>query len=80
MSKLITSALRTAVNLQPSKLPKEISKTSQAWLAAASSSGTHTLPDLPYDYNALEREYNRKTCVRKPTTRKTIFEKRKYLN
>jgi len=54
MSKLFSSALRTAVNLQPSKLPKEISKSSQAWLAAAPSSGTHTLPDLPYDYNALE--------------------------
>ena len=50
---IIDSALRTAVNLQSSKLPSEVAKTSAALLS--SLSGTkHALPDLAYDYNALE--------------------------
>jgi hypothetical protein len=53
---LADSAYRAAVNLRSSKLPSEVAKTSAALLS--SLSGTkHTLPDLPYDYNALEREY-----------------------
>jgi Fe-Mn family superoxide dismutase len=53
---LADSALRAAVNLQSSKLPTQVAKNSAALLS--SLSGTkHTLPDLPYDYNALERKY-----------------------
>jgi Fe-Mn family superoxide dismutase len=53
---LTDSALRAAVNLQSSQLPTHVAKKSAALLS--SLSGTkHTLPDLPYDYNALERKY-----------------------
>jgi hypothetical protein len=53
---LADSALRAAVNLRSSKLPTQVAKNSAALLS--SLSGTkHTLPDLPYDYNALERKY-----------------------
>jgi hypothetical protein len=52
---IVDSALRAAVNLQSSKLPSMVAKTSTALLS--SLSGTkHTLPDLAYDYNALERK------------------------
>ena len=53
---IIDSALRAAVNLQSSKIPSEIAKTSAALLSSVSGS-PHTLPDLPYDYNALERKF-----------------------
>jgi Fe-Mn family superoxide dismutase len=50
---IIDSALRAAVNLQSSNLPSSVAKSSAALLS--SLSGTkHTLPDLAYDYNALE--------------------------
>ncbi len=56
MNKLIVGpALRTAVNLHSSKLPKELAKSSAAFLSSAPSGGVVTLPDLPYDYAALER-------------------------
>jgi Fe-Mn family superoxide dismutase len=55
MNKLIVGpALRTAVNLHSSKLPKELAKSSAAFLSSAPSGGVVTLPDLPYDYAALE--------------------------
>ena len=62
-SKLVSSALKSSMNLHSSKLPKEIIKSSQAWFAAAPSSGTHKLPDLPYDYNALERKWGQVFCL-----------------
>eukprot|EP00568_Trieres_chinensis_P004173 CAMPEP_0183299220 /NCGR_PEP_ID=MMETSP0160_2-20130417/6010_1 /TAXON_ID=2839 ORGANISM="Odontella Sinensis, Strain Grunow 1884" /NCGR_SAMPLE_ID=MMETSP0160_2 /ASSEMBLY_ACC=CAM_ASM_000250 /LENGTH=241 /DNA_ID=CAMNT_0025461419 /DNA_START=66 /DNA_END=791 /DNA_ORIENTATION=+ len=49
-----TSALRAAAHLRSSILPKEVSKAAAAYLSAAPSGGKHVLPDLPYDYNALE--------------------------
>mmetsp|Transcript_3434 Transcript_3434/g.7091 ORF Transcript_3434/g.7091 Transcript_3434/m.7091 type:complete len:240 (-) Transcript_3434:1982-2701(-) len=53
-SKLILDkALRSAVNLPSSKLPSEIAKSSAA-LFSAMSDTSFVLPDLAYDYNALE--------------------------
>lgn len=56
-SKLIVDkALRAAISLGSSKIPSELAKSSAAFL---SSGGTKvTLPDLPYDYNALDRKYS----------------------
>lgn len=55
-SKLITPALRAAVHARSSKLHAEVSKSAAAYLSSAPSGGKHVLPDLPYDYAALERE------------------------
>jgi hypothetical protein len=52
---VIDSALRAAVNLQSSKLPTELAKSSAALLSSLSANKI-ALPDLPYDYNALERK------------------------
>lgn len=51
---IITPALRAAVHVRSSKLTPELSKTTSAYLSSAPAGGTHTLPDLPYDYAALE--------------------------
>lgn len=51
---IIDSALRAAANVRSSTLPKEVSKMATAMLSSAPSGGKHTLPDLPYDYNAIE--------------------------
>eukprot|EP00934_Nitzschia_sp_Nitz4_P001091 Nitzschia sp. Nitz4//scaffold44_size153857//2707//3487//NITZ4_002693-RA/size153857-augustus-gene-0.12-mRNA-1//-1//CDS//3329552073//1091//frame0 len=51
--KLLNSALRSAVHLQSSKIPTELAKSSAALLSSVASSAA-ALPDLPYDYNALE--------------------------
>jgi superoxide dismutase, Fe-Mn family len=53
---ILSSALRAASYVNSSKLPKEILKSSSAFLSSAPSGGKHMLPDLPYDYNALEGE------------------------
>jgi Fe-Mn family superoxide dismutase len=50
---ILNSGLRAAVNLGSSKLPTEVAKSSAALLSSVSGT-KHTLPDLPYDYNALE--------------------------
>jgi len=56
-SKLIVdSALKAAAHLRSSKLPSEVAKSSAA-LFSAYGGATHTLPDLKYDYGALERKY-----------------------
>lgn len=52
---LVGPALRAAVNLNSSKIPTELSKSSAAFLSSAPSGGLVSLPDLPYDYAALER-------------------------
>lgn len=52
---MLDAALRSAVNLRSSTLPSELAKTS-AKLFSAYGGASHTLPDLPYDYNALERK------------------------
>jgi Fe-Mn family superoxide dismutase len=51
---IIDSALRAAVNLQSSKLPSAVAKNSAALLSSLSGGTPATLPDLSYDYNALE--------------------------
>jgi Fe-Mn family superoxide dismutase len=50
---ILNKALRSAVNLSSSKLPSEVAKTS-AQLFSALSGTKFVLPDLAYDYNALE--------------------------
>ena len=52
--KALDAALRSAVNVRSSTLPTEVAKTSAA-LFSAYGGAQHTLPDLSYDYNALER-------------------------
>lgn len=54
---IITPALRAAVHVRSSKLNAEVSKSSAAYLSSAPLGGKHVLPDLPYDYAALEREF-----------------------
>lgn len=51
---IIDSALRAATHVRSSTLPKSVSKAAAAMLSSAPSGGKHALPDLPYDYNALE--------------------------
>jgi hypothetical protein len=55
---VIDSALRAAANLRSSNLPKDVSKVAAAMLSSAPSGGKHELPDLSYDYAAIERKYN----------------------
>lgn len=50
---ILDSALRAAVNVGSSKLPSEITKSSTALLSSLAGT-SHKLPDLAYDYNALE--------------------------
>lgn len=51
---IIDSALRAAAHVRSSQLPQDVSKAAVAMLSSAPSGGKHTLPDLPYDYNAIE--------------------------
>lgn len=51
---IITPALRAAVHAHSSKLTPELTKSAAAYLSSAPTGGKHTLPDLPYDYSALE--------------------------
>jgi hypothetical protein len=54
-SKLVVdSALRAAAHLRSSNIPTQVAKTSAA-LFSAYGGGKITLPDLAYDYGALER-------------------------
>ncbi len=53
---IITPALRAAAHVHSSKLNSELAKSAAAYLSSAPSGGKHVLPDLPYDYAALERE------------------------
>ncbi|VEU36695.1 unnamed protein product [Pseudo-nitzschia multistriata] len=50
---ILDKALRSAVNLSSSKLPSEVAKSSAALFSALSGT-KFVLPDLAYDYNALE--------------------------
>jgi hypothetical protein len=52
---IVNSALRAAVNLQSSKIAPELIKSSSA-LFSAYAGVKQTLPDLAYDYGALERK------------------------
>jgi len=51
---IVNSALRAAMHVNSSQLPSEFIRSSAAFLSAAPSGGKFTLPDLPYDYAALE--------------------------
>lgn len=51
---IITPALRAAVHVRSSKLNPELAKSAAAYLSSAPSGGKHALPDLSYDYAALE--------------------------
>ena len=53
---IVDSTLRAAAHVRSSRLPKEVSMKAAAMLSSAPSGGAHTLPDLSYDYNAIERE------------------------
>lgn len=53
--KTLDAALRSAVNLRSSTLPSDVLRSSTA-LFSAYGGASHTLPDLAYDYNALERK------------------------
>lgn len=53
---IMDSALRAAAHVRSSTLPKEVSKSASSMLSSAASGTKHVLPDLPYDYNALERK------------------------
>jgi len=50
---ILDKALRAAVNLPSAKLPSEVAKSSAALFSALSGT-KFALPDLAYDYNALE--------------------------
>mmetsp|Transcript_20954 Transcript_20954/g.42600 ORF Transcript_20954/g.42600 Transcript_20954/m.42600 type:complete len:142 (+) Transcript_20954:175-600(+) len=50
---IFDKALRSAVNLSSSKLPSEVAKSSAALFSALSGT-KFVLPDLAFDYNALE--------------------------
>jgi hypothetical protein len=52
---IVDSALRAAVNLRSSKIAPELAKSSSA-LFSAYAGVKQTLPDLAYDYGALERK------------------------
>jgi hypothetical protein len=54
---LLNSALRAAAHVKSSNLPEELAKSSAVFLSSAPSGGKFILPDRPYDYNALEREF-----------------------
>ena len=54
---IIDSSLRAAAYVRSSQLPKDVSKAAAAMLSSAPSGGKHTLPDLSYDYNAMERKW-----------------------
>jgi superoxide dismutase, Fe-Mn family len=51
---IIDSTLRAVAHVRSSTMPKEVIKSASAFLSSAPSGGKHTLPDLPYDYNAIE--------------------------
>lgn len=61
-SKLIVDSLKSAVYLRSSKLPSELLKSSAALFSAYGGSKA-TLPDLPYDYNALEPAISTETMT-----------------
>jgi hypothetical protein len=53
---IVGSALRAAAHLRSSNIPSQLA-TSSAVLFSAYGGAAQTLPDLPYDYGALERTF-----------------------
>jgi superoxide dismutase, Fe-Mn family len=64
---IVDSALRVATHLRSSSMPHhhhQVIKSSTALLsAAAAAGGKATLPDLPYDYNALQPAISAETMT-----------------
>eukprot|EP00977_Amphora_coffeiformis_P023940 scaffold14763_cov137-Amphora_coffeaeformis.AAC.2 len=60
--KVLDAALRAAVNVRSSALPSELSKTSAA-LFSAYGGAQHALPDLAYDYDALQPAISQETMT-----------------
>ena len=58
---IITPALRAAVNVHSPKLSPALQKSAAADLSSAPTGGAHTLPDLSYDYAALEPNISAET-------------------
>jgi hypothetical protein len=52
---LFDKALRAAINMNSGKIPSDLAKSSAA-LFSAYGGAAATLPDLSYDYGALERK------------------------
>lgn len=59
---VIDSALKATAHLQSAKVPTNLIKSSTA-LFSAYGGKTNTLPDLPYDYNALEPAISTETMT-----------------
>jgi Fe-Mn family superoxide dismutase len=59
---LADSVLKAAVNLHPNKLPSKLIKSSSA-LFSAYGGKKQELPDLPYDYNALQPAISAETMT-----------------
>mmetsp|Transcript_18970 Transcript_18970/g.52689 ORF Transcript_18970/g.52689 Transcript_18970/m.52689 type:complete len:244 (-) Transcript_18970:652-1383(-) len=62
---ILDSALRASVNLRSSKLPTGLAKSASALLSSVAGSvgDKAVLPDLPYDYNALEPAISAETMT-----------------
>jgi len=56
-------ALKSVLHLQSSKIPSTLLKSSIALLSSAPPGGTHSLPDLKYDYEALEPAVSAETMT-----------------
>lgn len=59
---IIENGLKAAVNLGSSKLPKEVLKSSASLLSSLAAK-PHVLPDLSYDYDALEPAISAETMT-----------------
>ena len=64
-SKLVSAAskLRTVAHVRSSTIPTDLVKSSAALLSSVPTGGKHTLPDLPYDYGALEPKVSAETMT-----------------
>ena len=54
--KILDPLIRISTHVRSSTLSHELKTSACALLSSTPTSGKHTLPNLPYDYNALERE------------------------
>ena len=53
-TKVLNYNTRSIMHLRSCELPKELSKMASSLLSSTPEGGKHVLPDLTYDYNALE--------------------------
>jgi Fe-Mn family superoxide dismutase len=59
---ILENGLKAAVNVGSSKLPSEVLKSSTALLSSLAAK-PHVLPDLSYDYDALEPALSAETMT-----------------